>query len=222
MAIHTHGPGDIPSVHGMLIFGTGPIYLSHLPMFRAPHDLQLIIEVEFSGADNPRETYVSDRARSSEKVYTWVPKRFVLPDLLDSSAGPPSMQGKIFRGHFEREGVPITGDVRGVVRRVIHSHRLSAEGPRDSQLKYVVFGSAPKTFAAHRISGPPDFDQVIGVELSAPATTADTIVVVESRENSADRRVQPGERVRLTHDAAVDQTMRCLDEIYLELGDLRE
>ena len=71
------------------------------------------------------------------------------------------MQGKIFRGHFEREGTAITGDVRCVVRRVIHSHRLSAAAARDSQLQYVVFGSRAKTFAAHRISGPPDFDQVI-------------------------------------------------------------
>jgi hypothetical protein len=222
VAVHTHGSGEMASVHGMLIFGGGPIYLSHLPMFRAPHDLQLIIEVEFVGAENPQEIYVKDHARSGEKVYTWVPKRFVLSDLLDSSAGPPTMQGKIFRGHFEREGTAITGDVRCVVRRVIHSHRLSAAGPRDSQLQYSVFGSPPKTFAAHRISGAPDFDQVISVELSAPATTADTIVVVEGRENNTDRRVQPGEGVRVTHGAAVDQTMRCLDEIYLELGDLSE
>jgi hypothetical protein len=33
----TH-PGGHPAVHGMLIFGDGPFYLSHLPMFTL-HDL---------------------------------------------------------------------------------------------------------------------------------------------------------------------------------------
>ena len=149
MANHTHEPGDIPSVQGMLILGTGPIYLSHLPMFRAPHDLQLIIEAELSGADNPQKIYVNHRAQSGEKVYTWVPKRFVLPGLLNSSAGPPTMQGRIFRGHFEREGTPITGgEVRCVVRRVIHPHRLSAAGPRDSKLQYFVFSQLVLPFRA--------------------------------------------------------------------------
>ena len=28
-----HGGGDTTGVHGMLLFGTDPLYLSHLPMF---------------------------------------------------------------------------------------------------------------------------------------------------------------------------------------------
>src|SRR5262245_58642322 len=36
-----------PGVHGMVLFGGGdvPTYLSHIPMFRRPHDLQLVLQV---------------------------------------------------------------------------------------------------------------------------------------------------------------------------------
>ena len=223
MASHAHGNGEVGAVHGMLIFGTGPIYLSHLPMFHAPHDRQLIMEVEFSGADDPGRIYTKDRATSGEKIYTWDPQRFVLSDLLNLTAGSPAMQGTIVRGHFERGGTPITGsDVLCVVRRVIHTHKLSAKSPRDPKMRYVVFGSAPATFAAHLVSGPPDFDQVIAVDVSTAPAENGQDVVVDGRKNEVGQRVQPKEQAALTVDGATGRTMKCLDEIYVESGELSE
>ncbi|MGE3974950.1 MAG: hypothetical protein AB7F59_10530 [Bdellovibrionales bacterium] len=41
---------DPPSTHGMVVFGKNATYVSHLPMFHAPHDYQLVMKVSFSGA----------------------------------------------------------------------------------------------------------------------------------------------------------------------------
>jgi hypothetical protein len=44
MTDHHHAPGSRHSdhsaigVHGMLLFGQNPLYLSHLPMFMRPHN----------------------------------------------------------------------------------------------------------------------------------------------------------------------------------------
>jgi hypothetical protein len=44
---------DAPAVHGMVLFGgKQAAYVSHLPMFHAPHDRQLILKVAL--ADLPR------------------------------------------------------------------------------------------------------------------------------------------------------------------------
>jgi hypothetical protein len=219
MNAHSH-PGGHPAVHGMLIFGEGPFYLSHLPMFHPPHDLQLIIEGTFDGAGHPEDLYRRDRAETGEKVYTWVPTAFVLQDLLSPSPGKAQMTGRIFRGHFERGGVPISREVGCAVSRVIHSHPLAAAGPRDQHPRYVLFGEPGRAFAAHMISGAPDFDQVTSVDIAPPAASP-VIAEVMDHANDAAGRLQPDGRVRVTTDAG-HVTVKCLDEIYLETGDLSE
>jgi hypothetical protein len=202
----------------MLIFGDRPSYLSHLPMFHPPHDRQLVIEVEFNGTDDPAELYRRDRAETSERIYTWVPKPFVLDDLVNAS-GTAEMTGRIFRGHFERKGVPITGFVTCVVSRLIHSHTLSAAGPRDSNLRYLLFGGRESAFAVHVISGPPDFDHVISVDIVSAPARIPGVVVVQERPNDPARRVQRHERVRMS-GSTEELTVQCLDEIYVEIGEL--
>jgi hypothetical protein len=42
---HHDGGGDAKGFHGMVLWGLDSIYLSHLPMFKAPpHAYQVIIE----------------------------------------------------------------------------------------------------------------------------------------------------------------------------------
>jgi len=204
----------------MLIFGDGPVYLSHLPMFHPPHDLQLIFEATFDGAGHPADLYKRDRVQTGEKVYTWVPTAFVLQDLLSSTPGTARMTGRIFRGHFERGGVPITREVGCAVSRVIHSHPLTPAGPRDPHPRYVLFGEPGRAFAAHVISGMPDFDQVTSVD-SAPPAAGPVIAEVSDHANDTGARLRPDGRVRAM-TAAGQVTVHCLDEIYLETGDLSE
>jgi hypothetical protein len=75
-----------PAVHGMLMVGEARVLLSHLPMFHAPHDQQIILEASLSAPGfNPQKKYVDDRNATQTRIYTWVPKPFVLSDLCISS-----------------------------------------------------------------------------------------------------------------------------------------
>lgn len=43
---------DTRGRHGMLLFGTDPLYLSHLPMHACAHDVQVLLEVKLGEAVN--------------------------------------------------------------------------------------------------------------------------------------------------------------------------
>ena len=108
---------DRPATHGMLIVGNKTIYLSHLPMFHAPHDYQVIVEARFHAPQgDPQATYVADRTRTGTPIYTLVPQPFVLPDVIK---GKRSFTATIFRGHFERGGTPIAANVTVDIVRVL-------------------------------------------------------------------------------------------------------
>jgi hypothetical protein len=166
---HHHEPGtEHPAVHGMLIVGETRVLLSHLPMFHVPHDYQMLLEVSLSApGSDPLKTYLDDRKATQGKVYTWVPKPFLLSGLDTSPSTPLTMTGTIFRGHFERGGEAITSDdVEAKVERVLYSRRLDQMDPQVLQRRYLMFGSPAEPFLAHVITRPPDFDQVTGIEIT--------------------------------------------------------
>jgi hypothetical protein len=87
----------------MLIVGATRVLMSHLPMFHPPHDYQVLLEVSLSAAgSDPLQTYIDDRRASKSKLYTWLPKPFLLSDLVADPKVPLNMVGVIYRGHFER------------------------------------------------------------------------------------------------------------------------
>jgi hypothetical protein len=166
-----HPQGEHPAVHGMLIVGETRVLMSHLPMFHAPHDYQMLLETSLSapGAD-PFKTYLDDRKTSMEKVYTWVPKPFQISVLAANRQAPLTMVGTIFRGHFERGGVAITADdVEVKVTRVLYACRFTPETPPPADLRYLIFGSPAEAFLAHLITRAPDFDQILAAKFATPA-----------------------------------------------------
>ena len=79
---HTHQP-DTPAVHGMLVFGSKHIWLSHLPMFHKPHDYQVIMSVTLKkDGKDLQSAYLADQAQSRAAYYSFVPKRFSMTHLV--------------------------------------------------------------------------------------------------------------------------------------------
>src|SRR5215217_5450804 len=64
--------------HGQVILGTGPVYLSHLPMFMFdtpathPHHFQVILEVTFDA--DTQSDYLNDRQANGALLYTLRPR----------------------------------------------------------------------------------------------------------------------------------------------------
>src|SRR5688572_10251895 len=88
---------DMPSVHGMLLFGAKKVYVSHLPMFHAPHDYQMIASLTLPA--EIKSLYVADQATSGAEYYTLVPEKFELPTMVKT---PKPFKAVLYRGHFER------------------------------------------------------------------------------------------------------------------------
>jgi hypothetical protein len=199
---------DRPSVHGMVVIGSDPIFLSHLAMFHSPHDYQVLFEASFGAVDS---VYRDDRnAHPNTRFYTFAPEKFVLPELFPGPAGEParrtSFTGSLVRNHFEQppahpdEPVEIATDVRVDVLGVVHHRKFDPHDEELEHLMYLLFGKGPELLLAHRITRSPDFDQLLRVALPGTSITAETLrraieITVPGRPNTHDDRITEGRQV---------------------------
>ncbi|MCZ8023424.1 MAG: hypothetical protein O9294_16790 [Cytophagales bacterium] len=156
-----HTTFDRPSVHGMVVFGKHTVYASHLPMFHAPHNYQVILELELNPKD--KANFILDQEKYPENnTYTLAPERFILPEILDNLK---TFNALLYRGHFERGGMPIIDSIRITIKRILFFDTLSIPNIT-TQNRYLLIGNASEQYAIHRISNAPDFDQIIQVRCS--------------------------------------------------------
>ncbi len=156
-----HDHPDTTGGHGMLLFGDDALYVSHLPMFHTPHNFQVLLSVRFD--DDSSRAFLADRATGDGGLYTFLPVPFPITDL-DPRNGPrrSSLEGTIFRGHFERGGVPIvTGAVAEVLHVVHFSELVEREPAPDAELNYLCLGPAGRLRLVHEITARPSFDHVV-------------------------------------------------------------
>jgi hypothetical protein len=191
---HDHDHGDEQAthpqaaVHGMLVVGERTVYLSHLPMFGHPrHDVQAILEVRLTGDEQEvQATYAEDRRRSGEPVYTLEPEHFVT--------------GTLYRGHFERGGDPLLQHVTVTVDQVVHFRQFDPEADKPVIQHYLLFGRGDERFLAHLITSPPDFDQVVSVQVTGHDFSDDDLragptLFFPRRRNTSRDRLRAGEQV---------------------------
>jgi hypothetical protein len=236
--------------HGQLIVGTGPIYLSHLPMFmfnpeEHPHNFQVLLEVTFTASDgsdpqdpdcgDPEETYVVDRRHKLGKMYTLRPEKFVMLDLVrpDPQHGKVrSFTGEIYKNHFERPGHELLCPAVVNVEHVVYFQEFDPHARPLPALEYLLFGKRNELFLAHRITRPPDFDHVLAVKFIGHRFTDDELrnairITVPGRPNELSSRLQENETVTgQAHleaaggSAALDVELQIGREFYFEADEL--
>ncbi|WP_185749111.1 hypothetical protein [Humibacillus xanthopallidus] len=170
-----HHGSDTTGVHGMLLFGDGPFYLSHLPMFSPPHNYQAILQVtlEDDAAGQIRNIHAHF---GRDRLLTVRPETFAITDLspMDSSQPRTEFRGDVVHGHFEHGGDVVAANTLIRVDEVVTFRELSvgpsgsrtSAGERD-ELAYLPVGDADEElFLAHVITAAPDFDQVLRVSVS--------------------------------------------------------
>jgi hypothetical protein len=188
--------------HNMFVFGSETVLLSHLPMFMAPHDAQLLLEAtpEDAAGRSLLEVWKDERAsHPDERLYTMMPEKFALSTLY--TPDPPSrssFRARFFRGHLERGGevIPELADVVVRVTDVLYARRFDRSGKPDD-LTYLLVGHGAERFLVHRISEPPDFDQILAVELTGSPPDEEAMrvgveVVLPGRPNTAEQRLRDG------------------------------
>jgi hypothetical protein len=215
------------------------VYLSHLPMFQEegeepmPHRYQVILEVTFP----QQKSYAKDRQKHpATSIYTLNPVEFVLPELVSSDPQRKPLGSfkakQIFRGHLEREdNVPILQNVQVAVKRVIHFRQFDPKEQRPTQLEYLLFGKGQELFLAHRIAGPPDFDQMLSVQVTGHKFTDEElaqgmpVAFPGTKSTVADRlkaKQQIAGEVRVGKPLALKAIqVNVGKELYFEEGELR-
>lgn len=219
-AEHQHST-DRPAVHGMLLFGSDHIYLSHLPMFHPPHDYQVILQVGLSNA--AKNSYLNAKKQHPEiSIFTIVPEPFVLPDKI---APNKQFSAQIFLGHFERGGVPISGSVPVTIEKVLFFKKFNAAEIAPNEAKYLAFGAGSEIFAAHLISVKPDFDHIMHIAPHAElAQLLQKSQILELTIPIAEK-LQPipaNAKLSPTLNGNPIAEFQTGAEIYLEFGDLAD
>ena len=243
-----HSPADDrPNTHNMLVVGERTVFLSHLPMFdelnrektayTSPHRFQVILEATFSDhGKSVQNLYTDDRkAHPGIKMYTLSPEPMVLGKLFTPDPQHPSVtsfRATVFRGHLERGGQPIRGlkNIDVNVKRVILAQEFDPAETKTDQLEYLLFGKGKEVFLAHRISNPPDFDQVLAIKIGDPPLTEDQLsrgltVTINDRKNASSQRITQGQKVTGKAHAVgahefLNLQIQAVTELYFEEGEL--
>jgi hypothetical protein len=150
-----------PAVHGMFVFGDQATYVSHLPMFHAPHDMQLILKVKLGDVRCPtaRNSYLAAKA-AGKTLFTLEPELMDLELLANGSK--TEFKAAVYDGHFERGGKKL-GWLKVQVEKIILSTPLNGAATPSVIDHYLVFGGAGEYFAAHLIQAKPSFDAILKI-----------------------------------------------------------
>lgn len=158
------------AVHGMVLFGSEQLYLSHIPMYRTPHDHQALIKVSLSTAGLTAYNTYNTNARG-QQYFTLAPKPFVLPQLLAGKL--TSFKADLYRGSFEQGGRVIAPNVIVTVEKIEYQSRLLKTTAQENSLIYMTLESGETSYLAHKITAPNNFDHIVQIKWLNQKPTGD-------------------------------------------------
>ncbi len=155
--------------HGMAVFGgRDGLYASHLPMFHAPHDAQVVLR--FHLVDTHVDARLRARLALRPQLWTLEPEHFDLLRLQPGNAQPlKQFTARLVQGHFERGGTERFAGQTVVVDEVLLFNRLDTKvvsdgDPAHSAGRYLLLGAGREFFAVKEIDRRPDFDTIIAMK----------------------------------------------------------
>lgn len=165
-----HGPtyGE----HGMALFGgKDGLYASHLPMFHAPHDYQVILQVHV--ADSATDVALRQRLDGKTALWTIAPEKFDLERLAPQAAQPLArFKADLVEGHFEQGGKTQFGGATLVVDKVLLFRQLSPAAAVRDTARYVQIGSGKHRYLVKQIDSRPDYDHIVAYDAAFGAGAA--------------------------------------------------
>lgn len=208
---------DPACIHGMRIVGEKAIYLSHMGLFNIPcHQYQGLFEVSFEGPGNPEQIYRNaQKADGRRNEFTFEPtRRMVLPKFVAGEEG--TLIGRIHSGQYERsETSPrvLASGVTVKLKRVLFFRPFQPGAKQPDRSQYLLFGSETEQLAAHRITAPPDFDQVVALTTPLPLTTTELEKAIPlllpnrptpNAKANANQALKPGDKPAVRVDGRPD------------------
>ncbi len=155
--------------HGMAVFGgRDGLYASHLPMFHAPHDTQVLLR--FHLADASVDASLRARLALRPQLWTLDPEHFDLHRLQPGNEQPlKQFNARFIQGHFERGGVERFAGQTVVVDEVLLFKPLDFKPATDASVahsagSYLLLGGGREFFAVKEIDRRPDFDAIVAMK----------------------------------------------------------
>lgn len=160
--------------HGFNLFGAKSLLLTHIPMFMAPHDAQLFLQVSLSTSDgtDAAPIYLKDKKKTGTREYVMVSDTLALPTLApDAPNRLQSFTGNLYRGwpfdpqwHLNPAQLLIP-KVTIKVTRAIHYSSIATPITL-KELTYYCFKTPETTYLAHVLSRPLDFRHILSAKVS--------------------------------------------------------
>ncbi|MGN6152953.1 MAG: hypothetical protein ACTHOH_13240 [Lysobacteraceae bacterium] len=213
-------------LHGMALVGTpGHLYASHMPMFHAPHDTQVILEVavEDAGIDAALRSTLA----RADAPWSIEPERFDLHRLARGASAPlVRFRATVYRGHFERGGEPVYRDVTIRVRAVLLYRPLDPAAPNRAGTYLLVGPAGDRRLAYRLIGGRGDADHIVALTRCADRAVGGIVSAGDAAALDAaafDTAVLDASTLEASLLAGVRKA-GCTDAraatLYLETGDL--
>jgi len=172
--------------HGMALFGgKDGLYASHLPMFHAPHDYQVILQVHV--ADPATDAALRKRLNGKTALWTIAPEKFEL-DRLSPQATQPLKRFKadLVQGHFEQGGKTQFSAATVVIDKVLMFRQLSPEAKVSGTANYVQIGSGKHRYLIKQIDSRPDYDHIVAYD-AAPGNDAAPVSIIKHGLDQPDK-----------------------------------
>lgn len=158
LAAQTPHQHDYTGSHGMVLFAANDsLLVSHLPLYRPPHDYQLVYEVTLS-ADIQQAVLAK---LQQNKLLTLLPADFDLRQMINASVF--SVNADIYQDHFERGGERWLTGVAVTFSRQLYQRRLPDVYKPANNGSYAAFSQHGQMFLLHQIGTAPGYDHILKV-----------------------------------------------------------
>jgi hypothetical protein len=155
---------ETPDNHGMFMFGTDAVFLSHMPMFTmANHIYQVVLRVSLP--PDAMQSYRQQAAvpKAVPNLLNSEDDKFVLPDL--QSRKRTQFKADLYTNYSNDDAAPVAppyaSGVAVQVEQVVQFHRFDLTQPRPTHLRYLLFGTAGQAHLSHYIAQDPDFQHIL-------------------------------------------------------------
>jgi len=147
-------------IHGMVLVSQGSsIYASHLPLYKKPHNVQLLYKLDNNNLS------VLQTVRDSQFI-TIKPKPFNLQRLMRGEK--MVIQADLYAGHFERGGMLVYENISLSFDKQMYVRTFDDIKPSSTQQEYDVVSLRQNyKLYIHRIQQAPSFDHLLVVDLEA-------------------------------------------------------
>ena len=145
---------DYVGVHGIVLFNhNSTLFASHLPMYRKPHNAQIIYQIE---SKDPALVFL---VRDADKV-TIKPEVFNLQRLMRGEE--LNIKADVYIGHFERDGLLTYEDMEISFTELKYLRMLEElESPVRLQKYDSVELKSNSRLLVHQIQGAPSYDHIL-------------------------------------------------------------